>query len=164
MKQFKTKLIILLSVFGFLSPLAYGQAFTPEKLLPPGIDSTTVTNPYTGEQGTARKGTVAATLNNVALLNKFLLDKDSKDGEEAVQAIKQLIPSLKCVGIFNLFTPMEWLTTPDQPGRILAVALLLQAYPSEFTPEIEAKLRGLQEQAIHPILAQEIKKAFANKV
>lgn len=51
-----------------MSSLSFANnAFTPEKMLPAGIDEAEVTNPYTGEKRKARKGTVAATINNIAL-------------------------------------------------------------------------------------------------
>jgi len=110
-------------------------AYTPEKILPDGVDTSRSVNPYTGETGEARKGTVAATLNNTALLNHLLADGKIKETEEIVKAIRILIPSLKVVGVFNLFTPLEWLSSKDQPGRILCAILYLQAYPQEITPE-----------------------------
>lgn len=83
-------------------------------MLPAGIDEAEVTNPYTGEKRNARKGTVAATINNIALLNKLLLEPISSAAsekliKESIDEMRKLMPSLKVIGVFNIFTPEEWL-------------------------------------------------------
>ena len=106
------------------------EALTPEDLLPAGVDSIIAINPQTGESGPARKGTIGATLNNVALLNTLLSEKvlpnNQKKIQDVTEAIASLIPSLKVLGVFDLFTPEEWLSSEAQPGRVLAAVLYLQ--------------------------------------
>ncbi len=120
------------------------KAFTPESVLPKGVDDTMSTNPYTGESGKVRKGTIAATLNNVALLNKLLMEEPTLENEATIQNIidtnNALIPSLKAVGMFNLFSVNEWLASNDQLGRALTAVLYLQKYPKEVTPAIKSRL------------------------
>ena len=85
------------------------KAFTPELILPTGVDSNLSTNPYTGEVGPARKGIIASTLNNIALLNTLLrkgdVFKHQIKIEVIIAAIVPILPSLRVVGIFDLFTP-----------------------------------------------------------
>ena len=158
----KRSLILFFLTLTLLPSNSYAsvQVYTPEKILPTGIDSSLSVNPYTGESGQVRKGTIAATINNVALLNKLLNQGNQEGIEEVVKAVRVLIPSLKAIGIFNMFSPMEWLSTTDQLGRILVAVLLLQAYPAEITTEIKAKLAQIREQTPISYLAQEIDKVL----
>jgi hypothetical protein len=127
--------------------------YLPEDILPAGVDVTLCTNPYTGESGEARKGTVAATIHNIVLLNDILNQnpfcQDSRVAE-ICQAISALIPSLRVIGIFNFFTPLEWLVSLHQPGRVLTTLLYLIQYPHEVTVEIKNQLVHLQRNT--PIL------------
>lgn len=140
------------------------EAFTPESVLPEGVDTTISTNPYTGESGPARKGTVAATLNNIALLNTLFMQEGSSKNQEKerviTQAITSLIPSLRFIGVFDLFTPDEWLASETQPGRILAVVLYLQKYPQEITPQIKERLLHIQQKTKIKALSESITTAL----
>lgn len=140
------------------------KAFTPERILPAGVDSSISTNPYTGESGPARKGIIAATLNNVALLNTLLSEKpsssDSTKVQEIIEAINSLIPSLRVVGVFDLFTPEEWLLSETQPGRVLVAVLYLQKYPQNITPAIKKHLLLIQNQTKIKVLSESIGKTL----
>lgn len=140
------------------------EVFTPESILPAGVDSAISTNPYTGESGPARKGTVAATLNNIALLNKLLSEKLSSNDptklQGIIEAITSLIPSLRVIGIFDLFTPEEWLSSDTQPGRLLAAVLYLQQYPQNITSKIKKRLLQIQNQTTIKILSESIAKTL----
>ena len=118
--------------------------FTPESVLPAGVDSTVSINPYTGESGSVRKGTVAATLNNVARLNQLLSQEETPECKREIieisTAIDQLIPSLQFIGVFDLFEPIYWIGNGEQPGRILALALYLKHYPEKYTPALKEQL------------------------
>ncbi len=132
--------------------------FTPHKILPDGIDGAISINPYTGEQGPARKGTVAATINNVALLNKVLMAEtpDEKHIRALADAMKDLIPSLRYIGVFDFFSIEEWVARGDQPGRVFVAVLYLQRYPKELTPALREKLETLQDQTKSPYLVREV--------
>jgi hypothetical protein len=138
--------------------------FTPENILPSGVDSTISTNPYTGESGHARKGIVAATLNNIALLNTLMSENTSSDNQLKIQkivdAIKPLISSLRFVGIFDLFTPYEWLSTDTQPGRCLVAVLYLQQNPQNITTEIKQYLAQIQNQTKIKLFSDTIKQVM----
>jgi hypothetical protein len=139
------------------------NVFTPESILPAGADSTISKNPYTGEEGPARKGTVAATLNNIAVLNELLKKNDENPQiNQLVEAVNSLIPSLRVIGIFNLFNPDEWLRNDvDQPGRALVCVLYLQQYPKEITPYIKLRLQEIQKKSNNKKLVAEITKALS---
>jgi hypothetical protein len=140
------------------------DAVTPESILPAGVDSTTSINPYTGESGPARKGTVAAILNNIALLNTLLSEnmspEDQIKAQEIIKAISSLIPSLRVIGVFDLFTPEEWLASDTQPGRVLAVVLYLQQYPKDIIPKIKQRLIRIKNQTKIKLLSDSIASAL----
>lgn len=144
-------------------PSTHAEAFTPESVLPNGIDSTISTNPYTGESGETRKGTVAATLNNVALLNKLLLAEPFTNTDKIEKLIiinTSLVPSLRVIGLFNMFSVDEWLASNEQPGRILTAVLYLQKYPKEITPAIRNRLLQIQKQTKIKMLSDAINLAI----
>lgn len=122
---------------------------TPESILPAGVDSNISINPYTGESGSARKGTIAATLNNVARLNYLLSREETEEYRNEILAISssidQLIPSLQAIGLFDLFEPTYWLGKGEQLGRILVISLYFKHYPEKFTSPLRAQLLQLKE-------------------
>lgn len=142
------------------------SVFTPESVLPAGTDYTISVNPYTGEAGEARKGTVAATLNNVALLNKLLPSsktiEEKKQIEDLVAAIDSLISSLRVVGIFDMFTVNEWLSSPNQSGRTMAAVLYLKKYPKEITPEVKRTLVRIEKSTKIKLLKDNIQELLKN--
>lgn len=137
------------------------EVFTPEKLLPPGIDSNISVNPYTRESGPTRKGIIAATLNNVVLLNRLISEPASKENQQKIQnlveAITPLLPSLRVVGVFDFFSPEEWMGSEEQPGRTLIAVLYLQKYPENITPEVNERLKQLKGRT-KKVLSEEIGK------
>lgn len=163
--------VLFLTLFGYSTAVLAMPAdvktdsiSTPEKLLPAGVDVTEAVNPYTGEKGHARKGTVAATVNNIAILNQLLLaepaDSDNKKIDEFSEAIKKLLPSLRVVGMFDFFTVTEWLEHDEsQPGRILVAVYYLHQYPQEITADIKIQLKNIGDKtSTH----QKIKTAIKN--
>jgi len=129
---------------------------TPEGILPDGDDFTLVVNPFSGSSGNARKGTVAATLNNIALLNKSLSNAESDQNNEIKKAISSLIPSLKAVGIFDLFGIEEWINDTQQLGRIYVAVLYLKQYPNEITSGMKLKLQKIANSTQSVYLRNEI--------
>lgn len=177
MSQDMKKLILLLSLIAGLSLVSCvstkviehsdGNApFTPEKILPVGADSTISINPYTLESGEVRKGTVAATLNNIALLNQKLSKKASKEEiekiDDIIDAIKSLLPSLRVIGVFDLFTKEEWISSDNQPGRVMAGVLYLQRYPQEVTEHIKKTLIHQAKEYNLKLLSDEINKIVSS--
>lgn len=119
---------------------------TPESVLPDGVDTMSVTNPFTGRSRPARKGTVAATLNNVALLNTKLQEKNITDTDwtliqEIQSHIIKLLPSLDVIGVFDLFDAEEWISD-TQLGRTMTITLYLKENPSKVTDSVKKKLKS----------------------
>ena len=141
---------ILLSLI-ILYPLTC-LSVSPEQILPQGIDSAEIANPFTGEKGNVRKGTIGATINNIAKLNKLFesnnanLEKNS-EFQAAINDIKQLIPSLKILGMFDLFTLDQYLSInkTKQWGRVICGLLYYQQYPVELNNEIISQLKDLKK-------------------
>lgn len=139
--------------------------FTPESVLASGVDAATSVNPYTGESAEGvRKGTVAATLNNVVLLNKIMLSSQTERNlgkyEQILGNIQSLIKSLSAIGMFHFFTIDEWLAANDQPGRQVVALLYLQNYTSELTTARQAQLQHIQATTKSDLLRDAIKKTL----
>jgi hypothetical protein len=131
-----------------------GKPFTPESMIPSGVDEASATNPYDGEQGVIRKGTIEATIVNIALLNRLLNDSHQTADSQiqidmAVDEIKHLIPSLKILGMFDVFVVDEWTNFKPsrQWGRMVCILLYLQQYPDNITMDIKEKLHNLRKLA-----------------
>lgn len=125
----------------------FRKPFTPDSILKEGEDFTISVNPYTQESGKTRKGTIAATLNNVARLNFLLASSPTPRQAEEIQAIinaiDQLIPSLKVVGMFDFFEPIYWIGEGEQLGRIMVILLYFKHHPQEMTPYLKQKIESL---------------------
>lgn len=139
----------LMTLFSLGCSLIYAEgAYTPESILPEGVDSTISINPYTGESGYTRKGIVAATLNNVARLNALFTQEETseqrKEIAEILTAVDGLISSLQAVGIFNLFEPTDWIGEGEQPGRVAVICLYFQRYPEKYTPPLQEQLKRVK--------------------
>lgn len=128
--------------------------FTPEMILQDGVDQSISINPYTQERGTARKGTIAATLNNIATLNRLIPKENSEEAIKAtIAAVEVLIPSLKIVGMFDLFEPIYWVGEGEQMGRIVVLALYLRHYPEKGSASLRKKIRSLTNALTSPSLS-----------
>lgn len=159
-KYISTFFILLLVT----ADLAFAEGvMTPEKILPAGVDVTESVNPYTGEKAEARKGTVAATLSNIVTLNKLLEEtvsvQTNQKIDEVSQAIIKLLPSLRVIGMFDLFTIQEWLQNHQkQPGRTLVALFYLQKYPKEVSSDIKTQLNQINNETTIHAIKIEIKK------
>jgi hypothetical protein len=163
MKYIYPALLLSTALFSNFAWSAENSPYTPEKILPSGVDESISVNPYTGESGSARKGTVAATLNNVALLNKLLLQPASAQNDrnikQIIQAIESLLPSLKVVGMFHFFSIEEWLSDDKrQPGRTLVGVLYLQKYPKELNADVKKTLARIHKESSIKVLNEHIEK------
>jgi len=143
------RVLVFASIFIF-AQAAQSAPLTPEMVLPAGVDSSISTNPYTGESGPARKGTVAATLNNIARLNQLLVQEETAEVKNEIlqisEAIDQLIPSLHVIGLFDLFEPIYWIGSGEQPGRLLTLSLYFKHYPEKCTLTLKAKLLKVKDE------------------
>ncbi len=161
----KNKILVSVGVLFLCLSYLEGSVATPESILPEGVDSSISINPYTGESGEARKGTIGATLNNVATLNNLFLQEETAETIEEIKqisvAIEKLIPSLNVIGVFDLFPPVYWIGSGEQSGRILAVILYFNRYPEKCTPELRKQLLAIAPNISSPYL-KELLKAFEN--
>lgn len=95
-----------------------------------------------GKEG--RKGSIAATLKNIALFEEELRKGTvSAQFLSAIEDQKSLLPVLKGVGLMELFSIEEWLQDQNKLGRIFLTLLYIEAYPEEITPFIRNKLENL---------------------
>lgn len=135
---------------------------TPEHILPAGVDTTLSVNPYTGESGQVRKGTVAATINNIAILNRLLQEpltlQTRENIEKTVKEIQGLLSSLRMVGMFDIFSPLEWISASSQPGRVLAIVLYMEKFPEKLTPEIKEQLGKVNDTSSSSYLSERVGK------
>lgn len=146
----------LLILFLMNTSLICAAPYTPQTILQDGVDSSISINPYTLESGQVRKGTVAATLNNIAKLNKLLQEATTPEQENEikaiVEAIDQLIPSLQIVGMFDLFEPVHWMGQKEQMGRIVALALYFKHYPEKDKWGLRQQIRTLEVRVSSPTI------------
>lgn len=149
------KRLLLLSI-GCIIPL-YSAPYTPEMILQDGVDSSISINPYTDESGLARKGTVGATLNNIAKLNNLLQQEHTAERESEIKAIVEaidlLIPSLQIIGMFDLFEPLYWMGQGEQVGRVVALALYLKHYPEKDKWGLKQQINLLKTSVSSPIIS-----------
>ena len=132
------------------------KPFTPEDILPDGDDHTTSVNPFTGFRGRARKGTVAATLNNIALLDQLFSNNANQEQiADIKKAVIELMPSLKAIGVFDFFSPIEWFNL-EHLGRTYVALLYLKYYPDEINKEIADKLKKINQTTQNPFFQSEL--------
>ncbi len=145
----------IILIFGTVIPMC-AAPYTPQMILQDGADFSISTNPYTQESGEVRKGTVAATLNNIAKLNSLLQEEGTPEQEKEikaiVEAIDQLIPSLQIIGMFDLFEPVHWFGQREQMGRIVALALYFKHYPERDKWGLKQQMRALEISVSSPTI------------
>ncbi len=133
-----------------IASILFVGAYTPQSQLKDGVDSCISINPYTQESGEARKGTIAATLNNVALLNHLLKSETkTQEIEEIIEILDSLLVPLRNTGMFHLFDPIEWIGDGHQEGRVLLTALYLKKFPQEMNKEISNVLQKLTNLSLY---------------
>ena len=135
-------------------------AVTPAKLLPDGVDAAEVTNPFTKEKAFIRKGTIASFYNNIALLDQLLALPDSKETREKLERIssfvKENLSGLRALGLFDVFTPKEWVQSDGFQGRILVGVYYLEAHPKNVTEETKEVLSQQHKGVTAPYLKEAI--------
>lgn len=94
----------------------------------------------------ARKGSIAATILNANELDSLLKQQDSEERnrkiEMTIQDIRDLVPALHTVALFDFFTPLEWLQTLPvlREGKAFVAVLYLQQYPQMLNHELRSRL------------------------
>lgn len=129
------------------------EIVTPSTLIPDGVDKIFLANPYTGgKKHEVRKATIGATIVNIVKLNGYLSAKtkaDKSDIKSSITVIDGLIPSLKTLGLFNLFNGYEWLVDDTQPGKIITGILYFSHYPQEIDQKVKARLLELKKSDLY---------------
>lgn len=97
-----------------------------------------------------RKGTIFTTVMNARLFDQLITEEASEEKIQKINAvvhdINELIPSLDSMGMFDFFTPIEWLQDGEkQPGRALVALLYLQANPAKLKDNVRHYLPALRE-------------------
>jgi len=110
-------------------------------------------NPYTGESFEGRKGSIAATIKNIATLNKMIKERTkTEELNQAINEFSKLMDVCNAAGMFDLFEPQEWLNSREQPGRVLAAIILLQKHPQKANKESLEILKKLQHDTPYDII------------
>lgn len=134
------------------------DAVGPRDVLPDGIDASGVINPFTGEKGFARKGSIFSFYKNIASLDQLLVLPSSEEVHKKIKnitsAIQGNMTALKALGLFDLFSPTEWLASTEHPGRVFAALQYLKSYPHLLTQEIRADLASRQSRGDLPKYTQ----------
>ncbi|MCE5316231.1 MAG: hypothetical protein LLG04_02560 [Parachlamydia sp.] len=118
------------------------------------------------ERGSARKGSIAATILNANELDSLLGQPSSEERnrriEATIQDIRDLVPALHTVALFDFFTPLEWLHTLPalREGRAFVAILYLQQYPRMLDHELRSRLDQVKKIA-SPDLKKEIEKLLS---
>ena len=120
----------------------------PDQLLPDGIDKARVTNPYTGESGCVRKGTIASAISNIHHLNQLLIDKEKLDINhitiiKTVKEIQKHINALNYTGLFNVITPEELIKDHSQPGKVIMGILYFKTFPEKMDNKIKIEVDSI---------------------
>lgn len=106
-----------------------------------------------------RKGTIAATMLNAKAFDEIQKIFDPAERNMALEALRTeqgaLIESLDAVGLFEFFTPIEWLKKDGQnEGRAWIALLYLQRFPRAISEEVKGELRILAESASNELLVE----------
>ncbi|MBS0606639.1 MAG: hypothetical protein KF898_06320 [Parachlamydiales bacterium] len=106
-----------------------------------------------------RKGTIAATMLNAKAFDEIQKISDPAERKMALEALRReqgaLIEGLDAVGLFEFFTPIEWLKKDGQnEGRAWIALLYLQRFPGAISEEVKGELRILAESASNELLIE----------
>lgn len=118
------------------------------------------------ERGSARKGSIAATILNASELDSLLKQPDSEERNKKIEAaihdVRDLVPSLHTVALFDFFTPLEWLQSLPalREGKAFVAVLYLQQYPRMLNHELRTRLDQVKRIA-SPHLKKEIEKLLS---
>lgn len=128
------------------------QAVKSTDLLPENMNS----KEFKGVE--VRKGTVAATIQNVELLDALM--QSDEDHESLAGVIKDQRPLCKPLWALDLTErqPIDlWINDAQRPGRTLVAVFIMQEVPDLVTDAVRESLESMLPEA-HPVLAQEISK------
>ncbi|MBS0652227.1 MAG: hypothetical protein JSR39_01730 [Verrucomicrobia bacterium] len=108
---------------------------------------------------TVRKGTIAATMLNARAFVEIQKIADPAEKKMALDALRAeqnaLIEGLNVVGLFEFFSPVEWLHQADQnAGRAWIALLYLQRFPEAISEEVKYELEAIAKIASNELLEE----------
>lgn len=107
-----------------------------------------------------RKGTVAATIQNISILNNLMLNNgDEKEIAQLVEEQRPLCKGLWAIGLTEVQPIPLWINDPNQPGRTLVAVIMLQECPQLITKEVREYLQKIRAKQ-HSSLQAEIDKVL----
>ncbi len=125
------------------------MAVTPEQILADGKDT------FAKKGVTIRKGSVAALIMNVQLLNVELKAHESSDKVEgAIKDLREAIPALEAIDVMNVFQVSDWFESEERPGNVMVGVLFLQQFPQYLTQPIRERLRHISVKAHSRVKAE----------
>lgn len=143
------------------------KTITPSEILPKGAEG------QVAKDGTfVRKGTIKATIDNIAILNKMFNQPANKARydkiDESIKPIMELVPSFYALDMFKFFTVNEWLQDENNKGRILVTLLYLDKYMNTLDKEDASKvierLQFLQSKNLAPEITGRIASLLQKKM
>ncbi|MBA3812895.1 MAG: hypothetical protein H0X26_00140 [Alphaproteobacteria bacterium] len=129
--------------------------------------STTATDVFPGKEDWAvlkgekvRKGTIAATINNIKRLDDLMTHTGSEaEIRDIIKDQNTLSRGLFLTDFLEMQPVINWLQDPKRPGKVLVAVLVLQASPELLTDQIRVRLQDFLQEG-HPLLKDEIRKAL----
>lgn len=118
MTKMKLLLIMMMILEARLS-----EGVTAKELFPDKLDAMMLNGVW------VRKGTIAATIKNI---ERFNLSTDEREKAEIANGLKQLVPSLNALEIFDYYPLSYWMNHKDKDGDLSSGHRLLGALYSEF--------------------------------
>ncbi len=129
--------------------------------------STTATDVFPGKEDwivlkgeKVRKGTIAATINNIKRLDDLMIRKGSEpEIRDIIKDQNTLSRSLFLTDFLEMQPVINWLRDPKRPGKVLVAVLALQASPELMTAQIRVRLQDFLKED-HALLKDEIRKVL----
>lgn len=130
---------------------------TPEGIFADGLQE----SPGNKTGIVVRKGTIKALIDNVILLNKEIGKGSNKldprnDLKQTVRDIKEAIPLLEDVFVFDVFPIEDWFDSADRAGNVMVGVFYLKEYPEKLTQSLRDKMEKMLKQDLHPVLRMEL--------
>jgi hypothetical protein len=127
--------------------------------------STTAMDVFPGKEDWAvlkgekvRKGTIAATINNIKHLDALMTRKGSdQEIRVIIKDQNTLSRGLYLTDFLEMQPIINWLRDPKRPGKVMVAVLALQASPELMTDQIRSRLQNFLKNG-HPLLKEEIRK------
>lgn len=147
----KAFLLVILFATIFFNTTAFAKVKSAQDLVPDNMNAATVNGV------TVRKGTIAAFIHNLTELEKVFINAPQSDEIESFKAsLREAIPALNAVKLFDLVTIEDLLNAKHNNGKIyqakvLTAAFYLQQFPQEITDPRINVIEHLKPQVIETV-------------